>query len=455
MSSPTLDPSSLPRLIGAVPGPLSRAWLARLQRCESPNVTAVSAQFPVVWQAASGAVVRDVDGNLLLDATSAFGVALIGHNHPEVVHAVREQAGELLHGMGDVHPPAVRIALLEALQAIAPADLGYGVLCGGGSEAVEVAQKTALLATGKPGVVAFGNSYHGLGHGALGATGRRDFRDPFSAQLAHHVTWVPFADPLRPPVGVDPAQLASHLVARVAEHIDHPAMGGVPIGAVLVEPIQGRGGSIVPPSDFLPRLAELCRARGVLLIADEIFTGLGRTGSMWACQGVVPDILCVGKALGGGMPIAACLGRPAVMAAWGPSAGEALHTSTFLGNPVASAAALAALRVVARDDIPAQATAQGDAWLAGLEAALAGSAAVRQIRGRGLLMGIELQAVGTLTAGQIAWHSVLGALQRGLLVLPCGMAGETIQLTPPVSFTSQQRDFAIEALATAIAEASS
>ena len=448
------DPWALPDLRTTVPGPQSQAWLQRLKAVESPNVTAVAGDFPVVWQAARGGAVLDVDGNTLVDATSAFGVALLGHGSDPVRRAIHAQTELLVHGMGDVHPPAVRIALLEKLQALAPGDLGHAVLCGGGAEAVEVALKTALLATGRPGVLAFAGAYHGLGHGALDATARRDFRFPFAAQLARNTVWLPFPHPLRPPVGVAPQQLLAHILARVAEQFDHPAMGGVPIGAVLVEPIQGRGGTVIPPRGFLSGLRELCDRHGAMLILDEIYTGCGRTGRWFACEeeGVIPDILCVGKALGGGMPIGACLGRPAVMAHWGESRGEALHTSTFLGHPLAAAAALASLQALEDQEIPKLCRDLYPVWLAELTAALGHHPAVLEIRGRGLMLGIELRDWQGVSAGERAWQVVTGCLGRGVVVLPCGSAGEVIQLTPPAVLTPEQRNCVVRALADSLAQ---
>jgi 4-aminobutyrate aminotransferase-like enzyme len=449
-------PDALPHMRVPPPGPLSRQWLARLRAVESPNVTSIVPEFPVVWHSARGAAVRDVDGNTYLDATSAFGVALIGHSHPRVVAAANRQAQLLVHGMGDVHPSTVRIELLEALTRIAPGDLGHGVLCTGGSEAVEVALKTALLATGKAGVVAFAGSYHGLGHGALDATSRRDFRAPFAAQLARNTTWVPFPHPGRPPVGVTPTALLDHVLSRVDEAIAHPAMGGVPIGAVLVEPIQGRGGSIVPPHGFLRRLRELCDRHGILLILDEIFTGCGRTGHWFACEAedVVPDLLCIGKALGGGYPVSACLGRPHVMAAWGESTGEALHTSTFLGHPVAAAAALETLAVLRDEDVPGRAQALGADLRARLAARLAGQPFVAEVRGRGVMIGVEFRDPATgAPAPRKAWSSVVHALKSGLLLLPAGIHGEVVQVTPPAVLTPAQMDALVEGLGRAVEQA--
>ncbi len=457
---PPPAPDALPQLLVPPPGPLSQAWLQRLRRVESPNVTSVAADFPVVWASAAGAAVRDVDGNTYVDATSAFGVALIGHNHPRVVAAAQHQTGLLAHGMGDVHPPAVRIALLEALQdlarQIAPdCDLGQAVLCTGGSEAVEVALKTALLATGKAGVVAFSGSYHGLGHGALDVTSRRDFRAPFQTQLARNTTWVPYPNRLQPPHGVSPDAVLDHVLARVEEALAHPAMGGMPVGAILAEPIQGRGGSVVPPDGFLRGLRQLCDRHGALLILDEIFTGCGRTGLPFACmhEAVVPDLLCVGKALGGGFPVSACLGRPHVMAAWGPSTGEALHTSTFLGHPVACAAALATLSVLREEAIAQRSAALGQKLQAELREKLT-SPWVTEVRGRGLLLGVELRQPRTgLPAREVAWKTVVGALQRGVILLPCGVHGEVVQLTPPAVTTASQCAVLVDVLAESLSAA--
>lgn len=444
--------SLLPHAPPEIPGPLSTAALQRLATVESPNVTAISPEFPIVWQQAKGATVTDIDGNHYIDATSAFGVALIGHGNPQVVRAVRRQAATLLHAMGDVHPPRVRIELLERLAQLAPAGLGYGVLCTGGSEAIEVATKSALLFTGKPGIVAFTGAYHGLGHGALDLTSRRDFREPFWAQLAHNTLWVPFPNASHPPVAVASNRVVEHVLARVHDAICHPSAGGPPVGAVLIEPIQGRAGAIVPPAGFLRQLRLLCSQLGVLLIADEIMTGLGRTGAMWACdhEGVVPDLLCVGKALGGGMPIAACLGSAEVMAAWGPSRGEALHTSTFLGNPVACAAAVAALNVIESTGVAHKAQIQGRQWLALLHRRLAKHPAVAQIRGKGLMLAVEFQAYAGKSPRQLAWQVTVGALRRGVVVLPAGANGEVVQLTPPVVVSKSQRVAVVDALCAAL-----
>jgi 4-aminobutyrate aminotransferase-like enzyme len=424
---------ALPTLITAIPGPRSQAAVDVLARHESPGITARRARQgeargvgkdPIVWDRAAGANVWDLDGNRFVDLTAAFGVALIGHAHPAVVAAVQEQAPRLLHGMGDVFPNGPRIALMERLAAVAPGDLSQCILTGGGAEAVEAALKTAALASGRPGVLAFWGSYHGLSYGALPATAYKDdFRRPFHGQLGQHVTHLPY--------GCDLALIDALLAG--------PATGGELIGAILVEPMLGRGGNVVPPAGWLAGLRRIADERGVILIFDEVYTGLGRTGAWWAGDhdGVVPDVLCAGKALAGGMPIGVAIATPEVMGAWGRSVGEAIHTATFIGHPVVAAAALATLDVMAAMDVPALARA--------FEAAARARFGER-VRGRGAMLGLALPSPG-------AAARVMGrALKRGVITLPGGVHGDILGLTPPLALSDAQRDHAFDVLAAAIAE---
>ncbi len=441
-------PDALPDVRVPPPGPESQAWLRRLKAVESPNVTTVGPDFPVVWESAKGAVVRDVDGNTYLDAGSSFGVAFVGHGHPDVLAATQRQQERLVHAMGDVHPPALRIELLEALQRAAPGELGHAVLCTGGSEAVEVALKTAALATGRRGILAFEGGYHGLSLGALGATWRDDFRAPFRAWLPGPTRFVPF-----PQVAADADSDAAHAaLSRVFAAVEAAlADPDADIGVVMVEPVQGRGGTRVPPEGFLRGLHALCQDAGVLLCCDEIFTGVGRTGALFACAaaGVVPDLLCVGKALGGGWPVSACLGTPEVMAAWGQATGEALHTSTFLGHPVAAAAAVATLGLIQREGLATRAQVEGAAWLQALRGRVGGHPGVVEVRGRGLMLGVELRDHPTRRASDWTWDVVVACLRGGVIVLPCG-AGDVIQLTPPVVMTAAQRAHVVATLGDAL-----
>ena len=410
-----------PALLTPVPGPRSRALALRLAAVESRNVTALAPEPPIFWEHAAGANVWDADGNRYVDLGAGFGVANVGHAHPRVVEALATQGRSLLHAMGDVHPAAVKVALLEALAARFPGGgPARAVLGSSGSDAVEIALKTALLASGRAGVVAFEGAYHGLTLGALDATWRREFREPFAERLARRTSFARFGD-------------AADVVRAAREC---PA----PVGAVIVEPVQGRGGERVPPPGFLRALRELCSAEGWLLVADEVYTGCGRTGRFFACEheDVVPDLLCVGKGLAGGMPLSACLGRAACMDAWPPSSGEALHTQTFLGHPPGCAAALAALAVIDDEKLAGRAAELGANALGFVREALAAHPRVVECRGLGLLIGIECDAPAT------AQRACASALARGVIALPSGDDGRVIAVTPPLVIG---RDALLSALA--------
>jgi len=416
-------PDQLPSLRTRVPGPRSRELAARLARVESRNVTCLGPS-PIFWARARGANVWDVDDNRYVDLGAAFGVANVGHAHPRVVRAVADQAAALLHGMGDVHPSAVKVELLEALaQRFPGGGPARAVLGSSGSDAVEIALKTTALATGRAGAIAFEGAYHGLAIGALDATRREEFRAPFAARLAHATAFARFGD--------------AEDVRRAA------AACRAPVGAVIVEPIQGRGGERVPPAGFLAALRRVCDAEGWLLIADEIYTGFGRTGAWFACdhEGVQPDLLCVGKGLASGMPISACIGRAEVMDAWPASRGEALHTQTFLGHPPACAAALASLAVLEEQKLIARAAEVGALALDRLRGATAGSASVVEVRGRGLLLGVE--CIGP----EVARGAIEALLARGVIALAAGDDARVIALSPPLSIGQDALDFALDALA--------
>ena len=413
-----------PALVTAIPGPRSRALATRLARVESRNVTCLAPGAPIFWERAAGANVWDVDGNRFVDLGAGFGVANAGHAHPRVVDAVQEQTERLLHGMGDVHPSAVKVELLERLAALFPGGgAARAVLGSSGSDAVEIALKTAQLATGRAGVVAFEGAYHGLTLGALDATHRREFREPFAARLPGATVFARFGD--------------FEDVSRLA------AASRIPIGAVLVEPIQGRGGERLPPDGFLIALRALCDREGLLLIADEVYTGFGRTGRWFACdhEGVVPDLLCVGKGLASGMPIAACIGRAAVMDAWPASSGEALHTQTFLGHPPGCAAALASIAVLEDEKLVERSAERGSAALAQLRARLAGARGIVDVRGRGLLLAVECDTP------ERSLRACGEALRRGVIVVPSGDDGRVVAITPPLSIEADALAGALDLLA--------
>ena len=401
----------LPLLKSRIPGPRSRALARQLRQYESRNITYVTEHWPIFWRRASGANVWDVDGNRYVDLTAAFGVASVGHGNPRVVAAVKAQAGELMHAMGDVHPNELKAQLARELVALTfgrwEKSQGRVIFANSGAEAVAAALKTAAIHTTRPGVIAFEGAYHGLTYGALDTTWRAGFRTPFSKQLGHFTAHVPFG---RLPE-----------VANIKE-----------FGAVIVEPIQGRGGIVVPPDDFLPKLRKFCDEHRLVLILDEIYTGFCRTGKWFASEhwGVVPDVVCVGKAMAGGFPMSACVGRAEVMDSWPESNGEAIHTSTFLGNPLGCAAALAAIDEMKRMKLDARSRELGN-WL------VKRLAEIGKVRGKGLMLGVE---VGN------AVPIVEKLLRRGVLALPEGNRGEILGVTPPLVITKRQLEYFVKAM---------
>jgi 4-aminobutyrate aminotransferase-like enzyme len=419
----------LPVLRTAIPGPRSRELAAELHQWESRNVTFIDSEgrFPVFWESARDCLVTDVDENVFLDLTAAFGVAAVGHTNRRVAAAIASQAERLIHGMGDVHPTRLKVELARKIVEHTPGDLGGVIFGANGGDAVEAALKTARLATGKSGVLAFQGGYHGLNYGALAVTSRADFRDPFQGQVPTFTRHIPYGSDVEPFL----------------------RQGRDSLGAVIVEPIQGRGGIVEPPAGWLAEVSCLCRHYGVLLIADEIFTGWGRTGDWFACsyENIVPDILCIGKAMGGGFPISACVARPEIMAAWGESTGEALHTSTFLGSPLGCAAALAAIRELEERDLPNRAREIGGYFKGRLiELLNRNTDTIREVRGRGLMLGLRF------AQREIALGLVCRLLQRGLIVLPAG-DGDILEFVPPLIIETEQIDFAVSAIEAALGEA--
>ncbi|MDD9933730.1 MAG: aspartate aminotransferase family protein, partial [Myxococcales bacterium] len=398
------------------------ALVSALSATECPALTARrarraersgAAHDPIVWARALGSNVWDADGNRYVDLSAGFGAAALGHAHPAVVEAVQKQVAVLPHALGDLSPSDVKVALLSRLAALGPWAQTRVMLGVGGADAVTAALKSAALHTGKPGVLAFEGGYHGLEYGPLAACGYSEgFRAPFAAQLNPHVTFAPYPGEGE---GVD-AALAS--VKRALE-------SDATIGAVLVEPVLGRGGVVVPPAGFIAALARLCRARGVVLICDEVMTGCGRSGAMLASAGdadALPDLICLGKALGGGVAVSACLGSLEVMQAWGDPDGEALHTSTFAGNPLGCAAALATLDVIEAEGLCERSARAG----ALLRTRLGEAAAAHggRVRGTGLLVGVELEGEGR------ALSVARALLERGFITVPAGAQARVVSLTP-------------------------
>lgn len=440
----------------------SRNVLVQLRRYESRNVTflASDGSWPIVWSKASGSWVWDVEGKRYLDLTGAFGVAAAGHANPHVVRAGQRQMERLLHAMGDVHPHPLKAQLARELSRvtferwtrIAKATQrlsGKTIFCNAGFEAVEAALKTARLATNKPKVIAFEGAYHGLGYGALNATHREYFRGPFRNQLADIGVFLPFPVATSGAGSVEDERRKGGILRALEKQLNRVLRSGE-TGAILVEPIQARGGIRVPAPGFLRLLRRCADQHRALLVVDEIYTGFGRTGAMFACEHeeVVPDLICLGKALTGGFPLSACVGKAALMdAAWPESPGEALHTSTFLGHPVGCAMALAQIREVRRLRLPQHARRLEPAVLKGLRRAAQACRNLRaEVRCVGLMAGIELTHANGTPAGAEALTIIKQLLHRGFIFLPEGPLGEVISLTPPLIIPSAEISRAIRAL---------
>ncbi len=425
-------------------GEASRSFVDLLAAAECPGLTARrrrreeltgASHDPIVWAEARGANVVDVDRNRYVDLTGGFGVALLGHGHPDVVAAVQSQAGRLLHALGDVYPSAQKILLESRLSKLVP--WSARVILGlSGADAIEAALKTAMLATRRPGVLAFEGGYHGLSYGTLAACGYKvEFRDPFSEQLNPTIRFVPF-----------PSLFSRDRSLEMARSV----LAEGRTGAVLVEPTLGRGGVEPAAPGALVALEAMAREHGALLIADEVYTGLGRTGPWFqsVAMGCEPDVVVVGKALGGGLPVSAAILREEVARSWGSSVGEAIHTSTFLGNPLACAAAIASLDVLQLPETSAMIARCAAVLERELRYALQNrDLGVRRLTFAGLLVGVSIDG-GLRRALSVCRQMLL----RGYILLTGGVFGDVLTLTPPACLTDEQTLEFANTLALVLAE---
>ena len=446
----------LPEIKTPIPGPRSLELAKTLGRYENRNITYLAPEFPVFWSVAEGTNVWDVDGNRFLDLTAGFAVAAHGHSHPAIREAMVRQSEKLFHAMGDVHPSENKALLCRRLSEITFERWGIGsgktTLCNSGFEAVEVAIKTSLLHSGKSGVIAFTGGYHGLGYGALDLIGIPWFRQPFEQHLRDFATWAPFPNCYRCPFGRTEGyrlagsrfpNCASSCLAAIEEQIVQ-TIRQRPIGCIVVEPCLGRGGEVVPPLDFLRMLREICDTYKILLVFDEIYTGFNRTGTLFACEqfGVYPDLVCIGKGLTTGFPLSACVGRSEIMDAWPRSKGEALHTTTFLGNPIGCAMALASIDLHLDPEISPRVASLGRYFRARLENLPERS--IGHARGLGLMLGVELVKPDGSPDSESAHNVVQRGLQEGLLLLAGAAAGNVVSFTPPFCIETPEIDFVCE-----------
>lgn len=443
----------LPKIKTYLPGPKSVYFSEKLEKYESCGLSPTSnGKKLVFWNRARGANVEDVDGNIFIDCTSGFGVAAIGHNNPNVVSAIKSQSERLIHSVGDIFPNSMRVELVEQIaKKIGRHNDSQVILVNTGSEAVEVALKTAVLYTKKAGIIAFQGGFHGQSIGALSVSSQRPFRDPFMEQISKNTLFVPFPNQYRPPANVSSNNVSTYCSAYIESLITSKTSGVPPIGAIILEPIQGLNGYIVPPDDFLPTVKSLCEKHNILLIADEIFTGFGRSGAWLAVDhfNIQPDIICVGKAMTGGLPIAACVARSEIMASWETSGFIALHGSTFMSNPVNCSAALAAIKELEQNDLITQSAKKGTMIIRLLEMLMEKYEMIGCVRGKGLAIAVELVSDRHEKdpAPEIARKIVDMAMMQGILLITTGYPdGNVIALTPPFVISDDQINFVIKTL---------
>ncbi len=436
-----------PHIRTPLPGPNAQAIVARDALVTSPSYPR---DYPFVMSHGRGCEVWDVDGNRFLDFAAGIAVCSTGHCHPAVVSAIQAATGRFLHVSSDFwHEGQTRLA--ERLSALAPmAEPAMSFFCQSGTEAVEAALKLARYATGRSRFIGFLGGFHGRTMGSLAFTSSKYTQQTRFSPTMPGVTHVPFPNPYRPLfVGNDQGQAVVDYIEQVLFRSNVPAGE---VAAIMVEPLQGEGGYLVPPDGFLPGLRELCDRHGILLILDEVQTGVGRTGRMFACEhwGVKPDILTLAKGLGSGMPIGVMLARRSLMQAWPRGA----HGNTYGGNPICCAAALATLDLVERE-YAANAARVGELFLARLRRLQADHAEIGDVRGKGLFLAVELvkDRLSKEPAGPFCEEVVRRAFQNGLLLLPCGAS--TIRFMPPLIASSADVEEAVTILDASLNEARS
>ncbi len=444
-STHQVDVEQVRRLVTEVPGPRSRALHERRLAAVS---AAVGSTLPVYVERAQGSVLVDVDGNQLIDLGSGIAVVSVGHGQPDVVAGVQRQAGAFTHTCFMITPYEGYVAVCEELTRVVPVRGGQrgarAALFNSGAEAVENAVKVARHATGRDAVVVFDHAYHGRTNLTMAMTAKampyKSGFGPFAAEVYR----APMSYPYRDPAGMTGEQAAQRAIDVITTQV-----GAEQVACVVIEPIQGEGGFVVPAPGFLPALARWCREHGVLLVADEVQTGFARTGAMFASEHerVEPDLVTLAKGIAGGMPLAALVGRAEVM--------DAVHSGglggTFGGNPVACAAALGSLAAMERLDLPAAARrieAQVMAVLAPLAEQLPG---IGEVRGRGAMIALELVEPGTATPAPHAAREVSAACHAaGVVTLTCGTHANVLRLLPPLTIAPELLADGLDVLAAAL-----
>ncbi|HEY8720291.1 4-aminobutyrate--2-oxoglutarate transaminase [Pengzhenrongella sp.] len=432
------DLAQVRRLVTAVPGPRSLELAARRAATVAGGVTST---LPVYVARAGGGVLEDVDGNTFIDLGSGIAVTSVGNAAPAVVAAVAGQAADFTHTCFMITPYEEYVAVCEALARLTPGDHDKrSMLVNSGAEAVENAVKIARRATGRDAVVVFEHAYHGRTNLTMAMTAKAMPYKTGFGPFAGEVYRAPVSYPLREPAAISGPDAAARAIAVIEKQV-----GADQVAALVIEPILGEGGFVVPAPGFLPALAAWARANGIVFVADEVQTGFARTGTMFACEheGVVPDLVTMAKGIAGGLPLAAVTGRAELM--------NAVHGGglggTFGGSPVACAAALAAIELYESADLAGAARAIEARMVPRLRALAARTPAIAEVRGRGAMLAIELVRPGTLEPDAAETARIAReCAQRGVIVLTCGTFGNVLRFLPPLVITAGLLDDALDVL---------
>jgi len=437
--------TSSPRLITPLPGPRARAIIDRDRGVVSPSYTRC---YPLVMARGWGSMVEDVDGNVFLDCAAGIAVNSTGHSHPAVVQAIVDQAQKFLHMSGTDFYYEPQVQLAEMLARVAPIRGARTFFGNSGTEAIEASIKLARYSTGRQNIIAFLGGFHGRTMGAVSLTASKAVQRRGFGPLMPGVYHAFYPDRYRPPLGSTPDGCVDACLDYIEHQLFTQLVSPDEVAAIVVEPIQGEGGYVVAPDAFLQRLRELATRIGCLLVVDEVQSGMGRSGQMFAIEhsGVEPDVIATAKGIASGLPLGVAIARPEVMA-WPPGA----HASTFGGNPVSCAAAIATIKLL-EDELIANAAAVGAHLLAALQAIADTHPLVGDVRGRGLMVGVELvRDRRTKERATTERDAVVeAAFRRGLLVLGAGK--NAIRFSPPLVLTREQADVAVEILDDALGE---
>jgi 4-aminobutyrate aminotransferase len=443
-SQATISTAALPQINTSLPGPEARRVLELDRTYVSPSYTR---DYPLVAKRGQGLMVEDMDGNTFLDFAAGIAVCSTGHCHPEVVRAIQEQAATLIHMSGtDFYYPGMP-QLAERLARVAPGKEAKRVYFGNsGAEAVEAAIKLAKYHTKRDKLVAFHGAFHGRTMGALSLTASRAVQRKGFGTLLSGVFHMPFPDTYRGTYGVRPECASADCLSYLENELFRRRVDPDEVAAIFIEPIQGEGGYVVAPDNFMQELRAICDRHGILLVVDEVQCGSGRTGKWWAVEhsGVEPDMVCIAKGIASGMPLGICMTRAEVMD-WVPGS----HASTFGGNPVSIAAALATMDILEREGI-ANAARVGEFILERLRGWVATHPLVGEVRGRGLMIGIELvkDKATREPAAELRNRVETLAFERGLMILGCGET--SLRLAPPLIVSQEEATVALDILEDAL-----